>query len=236
MLYDRYVQHIYRYAYSRVENTRVAEDITSQTFMAAYKSLGRYRERGYFSAWLFQIAQSEINNHFRRSRREVGLDATKRLAEADDALGSVIQDEELGRLQFLIKKLDNDERELIRLRYVAESMRAGSVLVDVAIDQGGCFETSHATTHDDPTYVVDDVVHYCVANMPGAVPHTSTHALNNVTLPFVLALADQGATAALLANPHLLGGLNVCRGFVTESAVAEALGYEYVPPADALAR
>ena len=120
MLYDRYVQHIYRYAYSRVENTRVAEDITSQTFTAAYESLGRYRERGYFSAWLFRIAQSEINNHFRRSRREVGLDATKRLAEADDALGSVIQDEELGRLRFLIKKLDDDERELIRLRYVAE--------------------------------------------------------------------------------------------------------------------
>nr|AGC70987.1 alanine dehydrogenase [uncultured bacterium A1Q1_fos_2107] len=119
---------------------------------------------------------------------------------------------------------------------MVRAMRAGSVLVDVAIDQGGCFETSHATTHDDPTYVVDDVVHYCVANMPGAVPHTSTHALNNVTLPFVLALADQGATAALLANPHLLGGLNVCRGLVTESAVAEALGYEYVPPVDALAR
>ena len=120
MLYDRYVQHIYRYAYSRVENARVAEDITSQTFMAAYESLGRYRERGYFSAWLFRIAQSEINNHFRRSRREVGLDATKRFAEADDALGSVIQDEELGRLRFLIKKLDDDDRELIRLRYVAE--------------------------------------------------------------------------------------------------------------------
>lgn len=120
MLYDRYVQHIYRYAYSRVENTRVAEDVTSQTFMAAYESLGRYRERGYFSAWLFRIAQSEINNHFRRSRREVGLEATRRLAEVDDALGSVIQDEELGRLRFLIKKLNDDERELIRLRYVAE--------------------------------------------------------------------------------------------------------------------
>ena len=120
MLYDRYVQHIYRYAYSRVENTRVAEDVTSQTFMAAYESLGRYRERGYFSAWLFRIAQSEINNHFRRRRREVGLEATKQLAEVDDALGSVIQDEELGRLRFLIKKLNDDERELIRLRYVAE--------------------------------------------------------------------------------------------------------------------
>ena len=119
-LYDRYVQHIYRYAYSRVENTHVAEDITSQTFMAAYESLGRYRERGYFSAWLFRIAQSEINDHFRRSRREVGLEATKQLAEVEDALGSVIQDEELGRLRFLIKKLNDDEQELIRLRYVAE--------------------------------------------------------------------------------------------------------------------
>ena len=120
MLYDRYVQHIYRYAYSRVENTRVAEDITSQTFMAAYESLGRYRERGYFSAWLFRIAQSEINNHFRRSRREVGLDAAERIVEVDDALGALIQNEELIRLRSLIKKINDDERELIRLRYVAE--------------------------------------------------------------------------------------------------------------------
>lgn len=120
VLYDRYVQHIYRYAYSRVENAREAEDITAQTFIAAYESLSRYRERGHFSAWLFRIAQSEIQNHFRRSRREVGLDAVRRLAEADDALVAVIQDEELSRLRSLIKKLDDDERELIRLRYVAE--------------------------------------------------------------------------------------------------------------------
>ena len=118
---------------------------------------------------------------------------------------------------------------------MVRQMRPGSVLVDVAIDQGGCFETSHPTTHDAPTFVVDDVVHYCVANMPGAVPHTSTHALNNVTLPFVLALADHGAAGALSADPYFLGGLNVCRGAVTEAAVADALGYPYVPPADALA-
>ncbi len=113
-------------------------------------------------------------------------------------------------------------------------MRAGSVLVDVAIDQGGCFETSHATTHDDPTYIVDGVVHYCVANMPGAVPRTSAHALNNATLPHVLAIADRGLVGALDGDHHLRDGLNVLAGQVTDAAVAEALGYDYVPPAEAL--
>lgn len=113
-------------------------------------------------------------------------------------------------------------------------MKPGSVLVDVAIDQGGCFETSRPTTHENPTYVVDDVVHYCVANMPGAVPQTSTHALNNATLPFTLALADKGPKQAMLGDPHLLGGLNVCGGVVTEEHVATALGYDYVDPAVAL--
>jgi len=101
-------------------------------------------------------------------------------------------------------------------------MKSGSVIVDVAIDQGGCFETSKATTHSNPTYVVDDVVHYCVANMPGAVPITSSHALNNATLPHGLALANQGL-AALAANPHLRNGLNVHRGNITNRAVADAL-------------
>lgn len=96
-------------------------------------------------------------------------------------------------------------------------MPAGSVLVDVAIDQGGCAETSHATTHADPTYIVDGVVHYCVANMPGAVARTATQALNNATLPFVLALADQGVAAALRADPHLANGLNVSRGGAVQS-------------------
>lgn len=113
-------------------------------------------------------------------------------------------------------------------------MRQGSVLVDVAIDQGGCFETSHATTHEDPIYLVDGIVHYCVANMPGAVPRTSTFALNNVTLPFVLALANKGAKQALLDDPHLLEGLNVHRGMVTYEDVARDLGYDYVAAAKAL--
>ena len=111
------------------------------------------------------------------------------------------------------------------------AMHDGAVLVDVAIDQGGAFETSHATTHSDPTYVVDGVVHYCVANMPGAVPRTSTFALNNATLPFVLALADKGAARALADDPHLLNGLNVADGKLTEHAVAEALDLDYHDPA-----
>jgi alanine dehydrogenase len=114
-------------------------------------------------------------------------------------------------------------------------MKAGSVLVDVAIDQGGCFETSKPTTHADPTYVVDGVVHYCVANMPGAVPRTSTYALNNVTLPYGLLLADKGYKAALAEHPHFLNGLNVIHGKVTHKAVADDLGYDFHPPAQALA-
>jgi len=106
-------------------------------------------------------------------------------------------------------------------------MGAGSVVVDVAIDQGGCFATSHATTHETPTYVVDDVVHYCVANMPGAVPQTSTFALNNATLPFVLALADKGYKQALENDPHLLNGLNVHKGDLTIEEVAEVQGLKY---------
>jgi alanine dehydrogenase len=115
-----------------------------------------------------------------------------------------------------------------------ERMRPGSVVVDVAIDQGGCFETSHATTHADPTYVVDGVVHYCVANMPGAVARTSTFALNNATQPFVIALAQKGAKQALLDDPHLLNGLNVNQGKVACKEVADDLGYDFVPPAEAL--
>ena len=114
-------------------------------------------------------------------------------------------------------------------------MQAGSVLVDVAIDQGGAFETSYATTHQDPVFIVDDVVHYAVANMPGAVPRTSTYALNNATLPFTLALADMGPKAAMLAMPHLRNGLNVSAGRVTEPHVAQALGYDFTSTDDAVA-
>jgi alanine dehydrogenase len=105
------------------------------------------------------------------------------------------------------------------------TMRQGAVLVDVAIDQGGCFETSHATTHDEPTYMVDGIVHYCVANMPGSVPRTSSEALNNATLPHVLALADKGA-AALDDSSHLANGLNVAGGKIVYQAVLDAIGEE----------
>jgi alanine dehydrogenase len=117
---------------------------------------------------------------------------------------------------------------------IVRRMKPGSVIVDVAIDQGGCCETSRPTTHDDPTYVVDGVIHYCVTNMPGAVPRTSTFALNNATLPFVLALADKGYRRALLEDRHLRNGLNVHRGRVTNRAVAAALGHKYVDPNEAL--
>lgn len=117
---------------------------------------------------------------------------------------------------------------------MVSQMRAGSVLVDVAIDQGGCFETSKATTHAEPTYVIDDVVHYCVANMPGAVPRTSSYALNNATLPYAIRLADHGYRDVLTKDPLVAAGLNVHRGMVTEPSVAADLGYEYVEPATAL--
>jgi len=107
-------------------------------------------------------------------------------------------------------------------RDMLSRMKRGSVLVDIAIDQGGCFETSHATTHDDPVYEVDGVIHYCVANMPGAVARTSAFALNNATLPFVLALANRGAEAAMRADKHLANGLNVSGGKLRHHAVAEA--------------
>jgi alanine dehydrogenase len=114
-------------------------------------------------------------------------------------------------------------------------MKRGAVIVDVAIDQGGCFETSHPTTHQEPTFVVDDIIHYCVANMPGAVPRTSTFALNNATLPYVLALADHGAAQALANDSGLAAGLNVHAGDVTCEAVAAALGYACRTPGAALA-
>jgi len=114
-------------------------------------------------------------------------------------------------------------------RAMLGKMKRGAVMVDVAIDQGGCFETSHATTHADPTYVVDGVIHYCVANMPGAVALTSSHALNHATLPFGLALAGEGLSA-LARDPHLRNGLNVHRGRITHRAVAEALGESFADP------
>ncbi|MEQ3696777.1 MAG: alanine dehydrogenase [Pseudomonadales bacterium] len=116
-----------------------------------------------------------------------------------------------------------------------KAMKKGAVVVDVAIDQGGCFETSRATTHQEPTYVVEDVVHYCVANMPGGVARTSTMALTNATLPFAVALANKGAAKAIADDKHLANGLNIHAGKVTCEAVSVALGYDYVAPSVALA-
>lgn len=119
-------------------------------------------------------------------------------------------------------------------RDMVRGMKRGAVIVDVAIDQGGCCETSRPTTHADPTYVDEEVVHYCVTNMPGAVARTSTVALNNATLPFVMALADKGYRKALADDRHLLAGLNVHRGKITYAAVASDLGFQFHPPASAL--
>jgi alanine dehydrogenase len=148
------------------------------------------------------------------------LDIEQRLPEVDLVIGAVLVHG--AKAPFVIR------REQLAL------MRRNAVLVDVAIDQGGCCETSRPTTHDDPTYVVDGVIHYCVANMPGGVPRTSTFALNNATLPFVLALADKGWKRALADDRHLLAGLNVHAGRVTHPEVAQALKLPFVEPARAI--
>ncbi|MGR3756165.1 MAG: alanine dehydrogenase, partial [Tranquillimonas sp.] len=124
--------------------------------------------------------------------------------------------------------------KLVRRGQLAD-MKPGAVLVDVAIDQGGCFETSRATTHDDPVYEVDGVMHYCVANMPGAVPRSATIALGNATMPYLLALADKGWRQACIEDPHLRAGLNVQAGRLTNLAVGAALGLDAVTPEAALA-
>ncbi len=143
------------------------------------------------------------------------------VAEADLVIGAVL--------------IPGAEAPKLVTRAMLGTMRPGSVLVDVAIDQGGCFETSRATTHADPTYVVDGIGHYAVANMPGAVARTSTYALNNVTLPHALRIADLGWKEALKRDTHLAQGLNVWNGKVTFEAVAEAVGTDYVPVDQALA-
>lgn len=154
-----------------------------------------------------------------------------------------------GRVVTLASNRDNVEREVLSAdlviggvlipgaaapklvtRDMVSRMKKGSVVVDVAIDQGGCFETSRATTHAEPTYLVDGVVHYCVANMPGAVPRTSAYALNNATLPYTLQIANLGWKAALKANPHLMNGLNVAFGKVTHAEVARDLGHAFTDP------
>ena len=165
-----------------------------------------------------------LDNHFEGRARTLfsGKAALASLvAEADLVIGAVL--------------IPGAAAPKLVTRDMLKTMQPGAVLVDVAIDQGGCFETSHATTHAEPTYVVDGVVHYCVANMPGAVARTSTYALNNVTLPHALRIANKGWKDALRADKNLAAGLNVHEGKVTYEAVARELGYDYTPVEDVLA-
>jgi alanine dehydrogenase len=165
----------------------------------------------------------ELNEIFGSSAQVIYSNAEaveKHVLEADLVIGAVL--------------IPGANAPKLVTRKMVKAMKRGSVLVDVAIDQGGCFETSRPTTHADPTYVVDGVVHYCVANMPGAVARTSTFALNNATLPFTLALADKGYKKALQDDPHLLDGLNVHRGKITYRAVADAQGLPFTPGAGVL--
>lgn len=206
---------------------------------------------GVLSAKVVVIGGGVVGLNAARVAMGMGADTTildrssKRLAYLDDVYGP--------RLKTLYATKDATEEQILDadvvigavlnpgaaapklvLKNHLKQMKPGSVLVDVSIDQGGCFETSKATTHADPTYIVDDVVHYCVANMPGAVPRTSTYALNNATLPFILALANKGWRQACYSDPYTLEGLNVHAGLITYKAVADGLGYKYTPPNDAL--
>ncbi len=148
------------------------------------------------------------------------IDLNKLVAEADLVVGGVL--------------IPGAEAPKLVTKDMLKLMKRGSVIVDVAIDQGGCVETSKPTTHGDPTYIVDDIVHYCVANMPGGVPRTSTFALNQATLPYLIKLANKGYQKALSEDKNFLAGLNVCKGQVTYKAVADVFGHQYVDPASAL--
>ena len=148
-------------------------------------------------------------------------DLNKLISECDLLIGGVL--------------IPGAEAPKLVTKNMLKIMKRGAVIVDVAIDQGGCVETSKPTTHSNPTYVVDDIVHYCVANMPGGVPRTSTLALNKATLPFLSKLANDGYKKALNKDPNFLAGLNIHKGNVTYKAVADVFGYKYVSPKDALA-
>ncbi len=151
-----------------------------------------------------------------------GLQIEEAIADADLVIGAVL--------------VPGARAPKLVTREMLSTLKAGTVLVDVAIDQGGCFETSRATTHDDPVYEVDGIVHYCVANMPGAVPITATKGLTNVTLPYVQAIADQGVEEALAGDPALAKGVNVARGRIVYEAVAAAHDLPFTPLADVLPR
>ncbi len=172
--------------------------------------------------WVIDRSPEAIENHWRQFGRSTNSvfstdDAIERhVVEADLVIGGVL--------------IPGAEAPKLVTAQMVKDMKPGAVIVDVAIDQGGCCETSRATTHAEPTYIVDDVVHYCVANMPGGVPRTSTYALNNVTLPHVLALANKGYQQALKDDRWLRDGLNVHQGRITQREVAQDLGYDFHDP------
>ncbi|MEZ5895864.1 MAG: alanine dehydrogenase [Parvularculaceae bacterium] len=205
---------------------------------------------GVLPAKVLVIGGGVVGTHSAKMAIGLGADVTvldrslHRLAQLDDIFGGRVKtrystfealDEETDAADVVVGAvlIPGASAPKLVTREMLKGMKQGAVLVDVSIDQGGCFETSKATTHADPTYTVEGVVHYCVANMPGAVPMTSSHALNNATLVYGLMLADQGLEA-LRKNKHLRNGLNVHKGKVTHQAVATALGYDYVDPLDAL--
>lgn len=178
----------------------------------------------------------------------VGLGANVTIIEKSNPRMRFLDQHFKGRASILYSNIDTLENEIANADMIIgavlipgatapklvnkpmlKNIKKGAVMVDIAIDQGGCFETSKATTHADPVYVVDDVIHYCVANMPGAVPLSSTLALNHSVLPYALRLADQGWEAALANDENFKNGLNVCRGKITNAAVADSLGLNYEP-------
>jgi alanine dehydrogenase len=150
------------------------------------------------------------------------IDLKKLISECDLLIGGVL--------------IPGAEAPKLVTKEMIKNMKRGSVIVDVAIDQGGCIETSKPTTHAEPTYIVDNVVHYCVANMPGGVPRTSTLALNKATIPFLSRLADKGCQKALKGDKNFLSGLNVYKGQITHKAVANAFGHKYISPAEAISK
>ena len=185
---------------------------------------------------------------FHAAQMATGLGANVTILERSNPRMRFLDEYFIGRANIVYSNIDIIEREAVKADLIIgavlipgasapklirkdmlPTMKNGSVMVDIAIDQGGCFETSKATTHDEPTYVVDDVVHYCVANMPGAVPLSSALALNHSVLPYALRLADEGWKNALENDPNFLNGLNICQGKVTNEAVAQSLDLDFSP-------
>ncbi len=176
--------------------------------------------------WVLDKSTDVLENHWRQFGR-----STNAVFSTRESLETHLQDADLVIGAVLVP---GAQAPRVVSKDMIGHMRPGSVIVDVAIDQGGCFDTSRPTTHSEPTYEVDGVVHYCVTNMPGAVPRTSTHALNNVVLPYAIELADKGYRQALNDNDHLREGLNVHKGKVTYRQVAENLNYDYCPASEAI--